>query len=104
MRQWGITQGCFFFGERNESRDHLYFACLYTFTLWKNVAGRLLGPSIMPNCDDTFSSVLGLNASKMDIILMGRVFHSAIHMVWRERNSRHHGGGGGLSFSGKTNS
>lgn len=29
MRQWRITQGCVFCGERNETRDHLFFACTY---------------------------------------------------------------------------
>ncbi|XP_056860166.1 uncharacterized protein LOC108829346 [Raphanus sativus] len=33
MRAWGIVQGCPFCGEREESRDHLFFACPYTYTL-----------------------------------------------------------------------
>ena len=31
MRQWGITQGCMFCGERDESREYLYFACPVTY-------------------------------------------------------------------------
>lgn len=33
MRKWGITQGCMFCGEREESRDHLFFAFPITFTV-----------------------------------------------------------------------
>nr|VDD40083.1 unnamed protein product [Brassica oleracea] len=40
MRDWGVEQGCVYCGERNEDRDHLYFACPYTFTVWMNVAER----------------------------------------------------------------
>lgn len=34
MRGWGMEQNCVFCGERDASRDHLYFACSYTFTVW----------------------------------------------------------------------
>ena len=33
MRDWGVEQGCVYCGERNEDRDHLDFACPYTFTV-----------------------------------------------------------------------
>ena len=31
MRQWEITQGCMFCGERDETRDYLFFACPITY-------------------------------------------------------------------------
>lgn len=46
MRSLGIEQGYVFCGERNEDRDHLFFAFPYTFTVWMNVAERLLGAAI----------------------------------------------------------
>nr|VDD38044.1 unnamed protein product [Brassica oleracea] len=42
MAQWGVVQSCLFCGEPNESRDHLFFACPYTFTVWLAVVGDLL--------------------------------------------------------------
>ena len=42
-RVWGITQGCPFCGEPEESRDHLYFACPYTYGLWLQILARILG-------------------------------------------------------------
>ncbi|XP_018464394.2 uncharacterized protein LOC108835662 [Raphanus sativus] len=41
MRQWGLVQGCEFCGERDETRDHLFFACPYSYTIWEVYAGRL---------------------------------------------------------------
>ncbi|XP_056860217.1 uncharacterized protein LOC108838378 [Raphanus sativus] len=43
MRAWGQVQGCLFCGEPDETRDHLYFACPYTYTIWLEVVGTLLG-------------------------------------------------------------
>ncbi|XP_022564367.1 uncharacterized protein LOC111208966 [Brassica napus] len=42
-RMWGITQGCPFCGEPEELRDHLYFACPYTYGLWLQILARILG-------------------------------------------------------------
>lgn len=43
MRAWGHVQGCVFCGEANETRDHLFFVCPYTFMFWIEVVGSLLG-------------------------------------------------------------
>ena len=40
---WGQTQFCTFCGEPDETRDHLFCACPYTFMLWLSVAGNLFG-------------------------------------------------------------
>ena len=36
-RQWGQMQCCVYCGEPDETRDHLFFPCPYTFTLCLNV-------------------------------------------------------------------
>ena len=46
MRQWGMVQGCVFCGERDETGDHLYFACPYSYTVWEVLARGLVGKSI----------------------------------------------------------
>ena len=53
MRSWGQIQGCVFCGEPEESRDHLYFACPYTFTLWLEVTGTLLSNGASPDWNTT---------------------------------------------------
>ncbi|WZZ61112.1 hypothetical protein YC2023_061219 [Brassica napus] len=58
MRSWGIEQCCMFCGEKNETRDHLFFACSYSFTVWTNTAGRLLGGAITPDRTDTVASLM----------------------------------------------
>lgn len=49
-RAWGITQHCILCGERDETRDHLFFACLFSYTVWLGVCGNLLASTITPDC------------------------------------------------------
>ncbi|XP_018473746.2 uncharacterized protein LOC108844960 [Raphanus sativus] len=41
MRSWGMIQCCTLCGEINETRDHLFFACPYSFTVWHSMANRI---------------------------------------------------------------
>ncbi|XP_018473781.1 uncharacterized protein LOC108845004 [Raphanus sativus] len=92
MRSWGVEQVCVYCGEKDESRDHLFSACPYTFTVWMNVAERLLGAAITPDWADTVTSIMRPNRNKLDTVLIRLVFQTSIYMLWRERNSRRHGG------------
>lgn len=74
MRDWGVEQGCVYCGERNEDRDHLDFACPYTFTVQMNVAERLLGSRITPDWDDTITSLLQPGRNRLDIVLLRLIF------------------------------
>ncbi|VVB02612.1 unnamed protein product [Arabis nemorensis] len=49
MRKWGFQQDCVFCGEKDETRDHILFACPYTYTVWERLIGRLLGPNTTPD-------------------------------------------------------
>ena len=49
MRAWGQVQCCVFCGEPDETRNHLFFACPYSYTLWLQVIGTLLRPPPSPD-------------------------------------------------------
>ena len=83
---------CVYCREKDESKDHLFFACPYTFTVWMNVAEKLLGAAITPDWEDTVTSLLRPNRNRLDAILLRLVFQTAIYVLWKERNSRRHGG------------
>ncbi|XP_033133953.1 uncharacterized protein LOC117127510 [Brassica rapa] len=74
MAQWGVVQSCLFCGELSESRDHLFFACPYTFTVWLAVVGDLLVVDADPDWETTL------------------VFQTAIYYIWKERNDMRHMG------------
>lgn len=66
MRTLGIEQGCMLCGERNETRDHLFFACPYSSTVWINMTGKLFGEAISPDWVDTITMLLHSSHSRLD--------------------------------------
>lgn len=57
MRSWGITQGCGLCGERDETRDHLFFACPYSFTVWEGLVRGLFGRRTNPDWSITLNEI-----------------------------------------------
>ena len=90
MRSWGMMQGCTLCGERDETRDHLFFACPYSFTVWHSLANRILGPHIDPDWQLTLDHLQTLRTGTLDTILIKMLFQMTIYHVWRERNARRH--------------
>ena len=83
-RQWGQMQCCVYCGEPDETRDHLFFACPYTFTLWLNVVGNLFGPDRDPDWEITLQRMLGGTYERLTYILLRLVWQTTIYFIWRE--------------------
>ncbi|CAA7014269.1 unnamed protein product [Microthlaspi erraticum] len=90
MRSWGQDQPCLFCGERDEARDHLFFACPYTYTLWSSMARGLLGNNATPDWSDTLQFIMSHVSGTMDSILLRLLFQTVVYYIWRERNARRH--------------
>ena len=93
MRVWGLQQGCMLCGELDETRDHVFFACTYSFTIWDKLANRLSGSRTDPDWTITLQFVSENNLQVMDKILLKMVFQTTIYHIWRERNGRRHHAG-----------
>ena len=57
MRAWGIHQSFMLCGERDETRDHVFFACPYSFTVWDTLVNRLSGHRTDPDWTVTLQFV-----------------------------------------------
>ena len=90
MRTWGIIQVCGFCGERNETRDHLFFACPYSYTIWESLARPLVGRNINPDWEWTVNRLRTMGGKTLDSILARMLFQTTVYYVWKERNSRRH--------------
>lgn len=90
-QMWGEHQSCRLCGEPNESRDHLFFACPYSYTVWTDLVGSLL-PRPNPGWSITITMLLSPRRSTIDSCLLRLCFQAVIHSVWREQNSRKHTG------------
>lgn len=89
-RKWGIQQGCVLCGERDGTRDHLFFTCPYSYTVWDGLASRLFRRRINPDWQDMLTFIQTGSSNKIDQILIRLVFQAVVYHVWRERNGRRH--------------
>ena len=71
-------------------RDHLFFACRYTYTLWIEVIGMLLGRPPDPDLERTLVHLTTHGFDRLIYILLRLTFQTTIYMIWRERNDRKH--------------
>lgn len=93
MRIWGQQQACVLCGEPDETRDHLFFACPYSFTVWAAIAGKLLRTRLTPDWEETIVAINTLTGDRNRGILLRLCFQVSIYFIWRERNARIHGNG-----------
>ncbi|XP_013614438.1 PREDICTED: uncharacterized protein LOC106320607 [Brassica oleracea var. oleracea] len=91
-RAWGCVQPCLLCGEPDETRDHLFFAYPYSFTVWIDLVGFLLGSLVNPDWAITVASIMSPRRREIDTCLLKLALQASIHSLWRERNSRHHQG------------
>lgn len=91
MIGWGIQVPplCLLCNANDESRDHLYWDCNYTFDLWSIVAGRC---RITPErrWENTLHQMITLPppSSTRSLILLG--WQATLYWIWNERNGRLH--------------
>lgn len=87
---WGQPQHCLYSGELDETKDHLFFACPYTFTLCLKTVGNLLGTDPDPDLNTTLSTLMTGSYDRLTFILLRLVLQATIYYIWRERNERKH--------------
>ncbi|XP_013594463.1 PREDICTED: uncharacterized protein LOC106302517 [Brassica oleracea var. oleracea] len=68
MRAWGIQRSCVLCGEKDETRDHVFFACRYSYTACDKLASRLSGNITDP---DWTSSLQLVNTNNLQKYLIG---------------------------------
>ncbi|KAF8047191.1 hypothetical protein N665_3155s0004 [Sinapis alba] len=74
-----------------ETRNHLFFQCSYSESIWSNLTRNLL----LHDYSNVWSLVLqrltdsSLEGTRQFLVRMA--FQSTVYMIWRERNGRRHG-------------
>lgn len=90
MRQWGQTHICPVCGESYKTRDHLFLACPFTFTVWTMLMNQFLEGRINHDWSRTVASFRSNRLSKLDAQLVKMAFQASIYWIWRARNGRRH--------------
>ena len=71
-----------------ESRDHLFFTCPYSQTIWSGLVGRLLASRFSNNWNQILSIVAEGTRDATTTFLIRYSFQTAVYSVWQERNGR----------------
>lgn len=79
-------------GLSDESRDHLFFDCTYSWTSWSKCAQKL-GLTMVPrNWDHVIHWILSLPKRSPSAVAIYQVWAAVLFEVWKERNRRSHEG------------
>ncbi|CAA7014913.1 unnamed protein product [Microthlaspi erraticum] len=88
---WGLQTDakCLLCNSGTESRDHLYFDCLFSWGIWRHMAKRSnLRPARM--WADSLAQMNSLSAGKHWNKLTLLAWQASIYWIWHERNGRLH--------------
>lgn len=93
MIMWnqGIDGSCVLCQHQLETRDHLFFRCTYSSSLWSRLMRELMGYHYT---EEWSSIILFLSQSPLTRtrrFLARYVFQTTLYTIWWERNSRKHG-------------
>nr|ABE65501.1 hypothetical protein At3g49280 [Arabidopsis thaliana] len=93
MLKWNKNVGtsCLLCNYPLETREHLFFQCPYSRTVWSELAGRLLASKYTDNWLDIMKELVSKDLDATTRIVLRYVFQNTIHSIWRERNERRHG-------------
>ncbi|CAN7053383.1 unnamed protein product [Brassica rapa subsp. trilocularis] len=89
---WGLQTDslCLLCNRANESRNHLFFSCSYSATVWSHFSARFGVNSQSSSWDDIAHSLLSQSGSKHQIFLSILTWQATIYDLWWERNDRLH--------------
>ncbi|KAL0886690.1 LOW QUALITY PROTEIN: hypothetical protein Bca101_010673 [Brassica carinata] len=90
ISMWGESHSCFLCREPLETRDHLFFACPFSYTVWTILCSKVLCSRISPDWTTTLHSLSRNRLSRSDAILVKLAFQVTVYATWRERNGRKH--------------
>lgn len=91
MLNWGLSipPQCLLCNNNLESRDHLFFVCSFSWTVWRSISIRCQIPPLRDwSSSLTALVILSVSSIHRRMILLG--WQSSIYYLWAERNGRLH--------------
>lgn len=91
---WGLQTDpqCLLCNRENESRNHIFFSCSYSTTVWTHFSSGFGISLLSPSWDDIAHSLLSQSGSRHQIYLSILAWKATIYDIWWERNDRLHRG------------
>jgi len=91
QRNSGALGTCILCNNALESRDHLFFSCVFCSEVWAAVAKNIYKEKYSTDWHSLISSVFGPWRDCMESFIARYVFQTVIYTIWREINCRRHG-------------
>ncbi|KAL9285848.1 hypothetical protein AtEden1_Chr4g0278961 [Arabidopsis thaliana] len=73
-----------------ETREHLFFTCSYTSTIWAARAKAVFKLQYTLNWQSIMNHIKNAQLHHVEFFLSGYVLQATVYTVWRERNGRRH--------------
>ncbi|XP_019095868.1 PREDICTED: uncharacterized protein LOC109130605 [Camelina sativa] len=91
LLQWGlqVDSRCLLCAIGSESRDHLFFNCPYSWSLWSKISRRCNHNSA-PSWTGTMNGLINYKGSREARKLLLIAWQALIYFLWTERNHRLH--------------
>lgn len=90
LLSWGLQSDhmCLLCNREPESRDHLFFRCGYSISVWRTLALKFRLPSVGPSWLDVINGLLAINDNNHQRYLSRLAWQASIYEIWKERNGR----------------
>lgn len=91
--RWGlrVSADCVLCTGQEESRQHLFFDCEFSRRIWTYFVNRM---SLSPptQFEEVLRWLKKLSRDKRKVLLVRLIYQACLYLIWKERNSRIHGG------------
>ena len=74
-----------------ETRNHLFFECVYSETVWKGLMRKFIGSRYTSNWNQLLEILINTNQDNTTLFLIRYTFQAVLYSIWRERKCRRHG-------------
>ena len=83
-----VISTCWLCKEELETRDHLFFECIYSKEVWSGTIGNLVGNVCIYQWDRVLQAVVNEMQERHSTFLLRYSFQAVVHVLWIERNVR----------------
>lgn len=89
---WGLATDptCLLCNNSPESRNHLFFECSFSWSIWLRIASRSSNVPPRRNWEDSVTQMITFSGGKLHRRLLLLSWQAVIYFIWAERNNRLH--------------
>lgn len=93
MKSWkgAVNVSCVLCNEPLETREHLFFECMYSTRIWEALMQGVLLDKYTVKWEELMRVMKDSSFGKMKLFIIKYAFQASVYMIWQERNRRRHG-------------